>query len=342
VSGLRILLADDERPILDLLVDILEEAGHSTAAATSGPKALRLLQSVKFDVAILDWMMPEPDGPALCEIIRTQTAGNYTYTFLMSGRTAKDDIVKGLRSGADDYLCKPIFPQELLLRIDIAKRILSLGSRQIAIFAMAKLAESRDQDTGQHLERIRSFSWLLAKRLAGDFPELTPEFLDNIYHTSPLHDIGKVGIPDYILLKPDRLTDQEFEVMKTHTVIGAETLDATLRQHPDASYFKMAREITLTHHETFDGSGYPQGLCGHDIPLSGRIVCLADIYDALTSQRPYKRPFDHETAKGIILQRQSHFDPLVLSAFLDLEDEFLAIRNAFLDPDPREQKSDVA
>lgn len=328
---MRILVADDEQDILDLYCDILNEAGHSTTAVRSGQDAIRLLHNETFDVAVLDWVMPEPDGIELCRAIRSSIPGKYTYTILVSGNSEKDDVLAGLRSGADDYLCKPVHPEELLLRVDVAKRVLSLGSRHVAVFMMAKLAESRDPDTGQHLERIRDYSWLLAKRLAPEYAEVTPEFIDNIYHTSPLHDIGKVGIPDNILLKPGSLTDVEFEVMKTHTLIGARTLDAAMRQYPDTAYFKLARDVVLTHHENYDGTGYPHGLRGQEIPLAGRIVALADVYDALTSRRPYKRAFDHHEARGIILKRQAHFDPMVLSAFFELEEEFLAIKATMRD-----------
>lgn len=328
---MRILVADDDSHILDYYCEVLTEAGYTTTAVRSGGEAARLLHEQTFDVAILDWMMPEPDGLELCQAIRSHIPGRYTYTILISARSERDDVICGLQSGADDYLCKPVDPQELLLRVEVAKRILSLGSRHIAVFMMAKLAESRDPDTGQHLERIRDYSWLLAKRVAPEFREITTEFVDNIYHTSPLHDIGKVGIPDAILLKPGALTAEEFEIMKTHTTIGAQTIDAALERYPDTTYFTQAREITLTHHENYDGSGYPQGLRGHEIPLSGRIVAVADVYDALTSQRPYKRAFDHDVAKGIILKRQAHFDPIVLSAFFDLEEEFLAIKETMGD-----------
>lgn len=323
---MRILVADDDQGLLEYYCDVLNGAGYSTTAVCDGAEAVRLLHDQDFDLAILDWMMPEPNGLKLCEVIRSRIPGRYTYTILVSGRSEKDDVISGLRAGADDYICKPVLPEELLLRVGVAKRILSLGSRHIAVFMMAKLAESRDPDTGHHLERIRDYSWLLARRLQQEFQEITAEFIDNIYHTSPLHDIGKVGIPDHILLKPGTLTDEEFEIMKTHTTLGAQTLDAVLEQYPDITYFEQAREITLTHHENYDGTGYPQGLRTSQIPLSGRIVAVADVYDALTSQRPYKKAFAHHVAKGIIMERQSHFDPMVLSAFFQLEEEFLAIK----------------
>jgi len=183
--------------------------------------------------------------------------------------------VAALSAGADDYIRKPFDPEELLLRVNVARRIASLGARDVAIFALAKLADSRDPDTGQHLERMRNYCWLLARWLRTQYTEITDEFIDILYQTSALHDIGKVGIPDSVLLKRGPLTEAEFEIMKTHTTIGAQTLTAAIQQFPEVSYFTMARDIALTHHENFDGSGYPQGLRGCEIPLCGRIVAMA-------------------------------------------------------------------
>jgi len=156
------------------------------------------------------------------------------------------------------------------------------------------------------------------------------DFVRLIYLTSPLHDIGKVGIPDSVLLKPGRLSDREFEIMKTHTTIGAETLDAAARQYPGVRYLRLATEIASAHHERFDGSGYPAALSGGDIPLSGRIVALADVYDALTSKRVYKQAFAHEVARSMILEESGkHFDPDCINAFIENEDKFLAVRETF-------------
>jgi len=157
--------------------------------------------------------------------------------------------------------------------------------------------------------------------------QVDPDFACLIYLTSPLHDIGKVGIPDAVLLKPGRLSDREFAIMKTHTTIGAETLDAALHQYPGVAYLRFARDIALTHHERFDGSGYPSGLSGDDIPLSGRVVALADVYDALTSKRVYKPAYAHDIARSMIFEESgTHFDPAVVEAFRQNEAEFLKIR----------------
>src|SRR6185295_17304321 len=207
----------------------------------------------------------------------------------------------------------------------------SLITRDVTIFALAKLAESRDPDTGAHLERVRQYSRLLAEHLRHlpEFEdEVDEEFVRNIFLTSPLHDIGKVGVPDAVLLKPARLSDREFEIMKGHTIIGAETLDAVLKFSPGTEFLKMARDIALTHHEQWSGGGYPHGLKGLDIPLAGRIVALADVYDALTSKRVYKDAYPHEVARGIIVEGAgAHGDPDLVDAFFELQPQFEAVRD---------------
>jgi putative two-component system response regulator len=200
----------------------------------------------------------------------------------------------------------------------------------MTIFSLAKLAESRDPETGAHLERIREYCHVLAAELARRdeyAAEMGGDYVHLIYLTSPLHDIGKVGIPDAVLLKPGKLNPDEFAVMKTHAEIGARTLSALVETSPEAKYLQMARDIAWTHHEKFDGSGYPRGLAGHDIPLCGRIVAVADVYDALTTRRVYKPAFSHEKARSIILEGcGSHFDPDVVDAFLAVEDQILRIK----------------
>ena len=220
--------------------------------------------------------------------------GGYVYVMLLTSHDAREQRVAGRRAGADDFISKPFDSQELLARIETAERILSLETRDVAIFAMAKLAESRDPETGAHLERVRAYSRVLATHLSGldkYRTEVNAEYIRLIYLTSPLHDIGKVGIPDCVLLKPGRLSDREFEIMKTHAALGAQTLEAALRQFPGVKFLQMARDIAAAHHERFDGSGYPNRLVGDAIPLCGRIVALADVYDAMTSRRVYKDAF---------------------------------------------------
>jgi putative two-component system response regulator len=250
------------------------------------------------------------------------------------GRDSTEDIVRGMEAGADDYVTKPFNNNEMKARIRAGERILEIETKEMVIFAMARLAESRDSDTGRHLDRIREYCRALSRYLLNQSifeGKIDISFVETIYLTSPLHDIGKLAIPDYILLKPDRLTEREFEIMMTHTTIGFETLDEVAKVYPSKQFLSMSKDIALYHHEQFDGSGYPRGLKGEQIPLSARIVALADVYDALTSKRVYKNAFEHEIAKGIILgDRGTHFDPDVVDAFCALEKEFVEIRKRLL------------
>jgi putative two-component system response regulator len=202
-------------------------------------------------------------------------------------------------------------------------------TRDIAVFAMASLAESRDPETGEHLERIRNYCQILAEELSQNSPykkEIGKHFLEDLYRSSPLHDIGKVGIPDKILLKPASLTESEFKIMKQHSVIGADALDKTVRLAKSGGFLAMAADIARYHHERFDGNGYPTALAGHEIPLHARIVALADVYDALTTSRVYKPAFRPEVARLIIEEEKGqHFDPVIVEAYMDRIDDFIKV-----------------
>jgi len=209
------------------------------------------------------------------------------------------------------------------------------AARELTIFAVAKLAESRDTETGQHLERVRDYVGALARWMRNR-PEhggqIGDEFVLLLEATSSLHDIGKVSVPDFVLLKPGRLTDDEYDIMKTHTTKGAETLDLALRKFPNTRFLRMAREVAAWHHERVDGTGYPDGLRGEEIPLAARIFALADVYDALISRRVYKDAFTHEVARNIILEGEgTQFDPAVVEAFRHCEERFLEIRRRYTD-----------
>lgn len=236
-------------------------------------------------------------------------------------------------AGADDFLHAPFAPSELVARVRVGERILGLEARDAAIFAMASLAESRDPETGAHLERTRAYCRTIAEdmRLHSRYAEsLDSEFVRLIHLASPLHDIGKFGLPDSVLLKPGALNGAELEIMRTHVEIGRRTLDAVLQTFPGVRHLEMARDIAATHHERWDGTGYPRKLSGESIPLCGRIMALADVYDALTTRRSYKDAFSHELACEMILaETGQHFDPEVVAAFVRCDCEFVEIKARF-------------
>lgn len=328
---MRVLVVDDDPTGLIALQAFLSSYGYEVATATNGQEAFEMIQAGDYRLVISDWEMPELNGIDLCRMVRKRQLASYVYFILLTGRQAEEDLVQGLEAGADDFLRKPFNPEELRVRLRSAERIAALESRDIFIFSLAKLAESRDNDTGAHLERMREYSRVLAEEIS-TFEKykniLDADYVRTIYATSPLHDIGKVGIPDSILLKPGKLTTEEFEVMKTHTLIGYDTLEAAVENNPSAKFYRFAQEIVLTHHERWDGGGYPNGIRGEEIPLSGRIVSVADVYDALTTKRVYKAAFPHEKAREIILEgRGKAFDPDVVDAFVARESDFVRIKD---------------
>jgi putative two-component system response regulator len=272
-------------------------------------------------------------------------------TMLLSTETDIDRKVEAFSAGIVDYVCTPVATEELLARVLTHVRLRraqlesELHSRKLEAFvleqvneitdsqmatiiALARLAESRDDQTGGHLERVQQYCRMIAARLSEQmrFGIIDHTFIDNIEYASALHDIGKVAISDLILLKPAELTDDEFELMKSHTQLGAETLEAVSSKYPNNDFIEMGIKIARWHHERWDGSGYPDGLVGEAIPLPARIMAVADVYDALMSQRSYKRPFTYGESRDIIAsQRGEHFDPDVVDAFLSLEAEFVAV-----------------
>jgi putative two-component system response regulator len=333
---MNILIADDDDVTREIIQYQLKYLGHDVHTACDGEEAWDAIVGSDLDVAILDWDMPEATGPELCRRIRESDREHYLYVMLLTARNRPEHVVQGLRSGADAFVTKPIGIEELTARVEVAERMLAMETRDVTIFSLARLAESRDPETGQHLERVRTYARALAQEVAtekglGDVVD--GEFIRLIYATSPLHDIGKVGIPDAVLLKPGKLTPEEFTVMKRHAAIGAETLDAAFKKYPRARFLQMAREIAAGHHERWDGKGYPCGLRGQEIPLSARIVSVADVYDALTSKRIYKDAFGHEEAVRIIREGAgTQFDPRLVEAFLRIADSWQRISAELRDP----------
>ncbi|HEY1628285.1 MAG TPA: response regulator, partial [Tepidisphaeraceae bacterium] len=277
---MRVLALDDDPEILECLDLLLAEHGYSVECVTNPHVAMQAIRNGAAQIVLCDQAMPEMDGLDFCRALRTERLPSYIYCIMISAHNSQEQRLGALAAGADDFLAKPFDARELLHRIHIGTRLMTMTLHEITVFALAKLAESRDPETGAHLERVRNYCQLLAKELGGleKYQRIiNDEFVELIFQTSPLHDIGKVGIPDAVLLKPGKLTCEEFEIMKKHTTIGEQTLQAALDRFPGAGFLQMARDIAAAHHERFDGTGYPRQLAGEQIPLPARIVAIADV-----------------------------------------------------------------
>ena len=329
---MKVLIADDEFVSYKMLENLIQGFGYETFVAENGKKAWELWKKERPRIVITDWDMPGMSGLELCKKIRDAEGSQYTYIIIITAKGETEDVVTAMQTGADDFITKPFAKEELRVRLIAGERILSLETKDIVIFSLAKLAESRDPETGNHLERIRFYSKVLAQTLMKiSHPGIDNFFIDNIFLTSPLHDIGKIGIPDYVLLKPGRFDEKEFKIMQTHAQVGFDTLNDAVKKYPKADYLKMASEIAHAHHEKFDGSGYPNKLIGENIPIAARIVAVSDVYDALINKRVYKEAYAHDMAKSIIIKdKGTHFDPAVVDAFLSCEDRVIEISNQFI------------
>jgi putative two-component system response regulator len=353
VGANSVLIVDDAAENLQLLVTIVRRGGLVPRPVLSSRLAIQAAVADPPDLVLLDVRMPEMSGFEVCKWLKQDERLRDIPVVFISGLQTSEDKVEGFRVGGVDYVTRPFHEQEVLARIKthlhlkrlqtelvsnnsrLAERVeeqakATAAAQMATIFALAKLAEVRDDDTGRHVERVATFAELLAKRLRMmrlHVAELTPAFIDTLRQTATLHDIGKVGIPDAILLKPAKLTTEEFVVMKTHTTLGANTLASVLKQHPDNQFLRMGVDVAKSHHEMWDGSGYPEGLEGEQIPLAARIVSVADFYDALTSTRCYRRGVSHEETVKLIEQGSGiQFDPEIAAAFKALEQEFGRIR----------------
>ena len=352
----RILIVDDCSARVEDLWTLLSPE-YELSSAGSGAECLRMLPRFGPDLVLVNSTIIGPDSCATCRQIKDSPMGGFTQVILIGRNASTAERLQGYAAGADDYLSRPLSREETLAKIHVQFRLRNkltelwransqvlsfntkleqlveqrsaeiLATRDVAVFALAKLTESRDPETGEHVERMREYCRILGERLGreGLYAEgIVRLFLDDLYRSAPLHDIGKVGIPDAILLKPGRLTAAEFAIMKTHAAIGADALANAVRQSHCGTFLRMAIEITRHHHERFDGSGYPAGLAGQQIPLPARIVALADVFDALISRRVYKEAFAPAVARQMIVQQSGrHFDPVIVAAFQDCYDEFL-------------------
>ncbi|TGK10414.1 two-component system response regulator [Leptospira selangorensis] len=316
----KILVVDDEAANLQVLKQILQE-DYRLFFAKDGIKAIELAISEKPNLILLDVMMPGMTGHETCKKLRNEPSTSRMPVIFVTAMAEEEDEADGFEAGAVDYITKPVSPAIVKARV---KTHLSLvrndelkETRLQIIQRLGLAAEYKDNETGLHVIRMSHYSQTLAKALG-----YSQETADKILHASPMHDIGKIGIPDSILQKPGKLDPEEWDIMKTHPTIGAEIIG----DH-DSSLLKMAKSIALNHHEKWDGSGYPNGIKGDTIPVEARIVTIADVFDALTTERPYKKAWSIEDAVNHIRKGAgSHFDPGLVPIFLNLMPDLLAIR----------------
>ncbi len=353
-----ILIVDDERFNLNTLIEVLKD-DYRILIAKSGEQALERVSTAPHpQLILLDVLMPGIDGYETCRRLKQNRQTASIPIIFITTKTTVEDEQHGLELGAADYITKPFSPaiikarvktqinlkmardalenQNRLLEQKVAQRTLEIAlTRDIAIHGMAALAGTRDHETGNHIRRTQHYIKCLALNLANHprFREfLTEKNIELLFKSAPLHDIGKVGIPDNILLKPGKLDEWEFEVMKTHAVLGRNALPHNGGKSDSIPFLNMARDIAHTHHEKWNGSGYPQGLKEEAIPLGGRLMAIADVYDALINKRVYKPALSHETAVEMIVeQKGKQFDPDIVDSFISLRDNFNRIARQFSD-----------
>ncbi len=353
-----IMVVDDTPANLKLLEQMLGGQNYRVLGFPRGVMALRAAALNAPDLILLDIDMPEMDGFEVCRRLKADETLKDIPVLFISALIETEDKVKAFFVGGVDYVTKPFQFEEVHARVKthlrlrwmqrelerhnhqledlVQEKVSEISNSQLAtIVALSKLAEYRDDETGQHINHTRTYCRLLAEKLRDNtrFSKVISEtFIENIYSAAPLHDIGKVSIADNILLKPGKLTSEEFEIMKTHTTVGAMTLESVRAMYPKNGFVNMGICLTRSHHEKWDGSGYPDGLVGEEIPLSARIMALADVYDALRSKRPYKEAFSHEKSRKIIQEGAGkHFDPDVQSAFVAIESKFTEIHEHIRD-----------
>ena len=351
-----VLVVDDEPPVRELLKTQLAYLGFSVRNTGDATEALTVAASDHPPaLVLLDIEMPGTSGLELLRRIKEVDVD--IQVVMVSGLHDLVTVRQCVRAGAYDYLAKPFELEDLNNTVSRAferRRLIQQNrdyqqhlknmvevrteelrhTRDVALLTLAKLAESRDSDTGLHLERMSEYSRVLAASLGeGAYADqVDEEFIEWVHKSSPLHDIGKVGIPDAILRKPGPLTAEEVTIMRTHTTIGGDTLRSVLEKYREQTFLTMAMEIAYSHHERWDGEGYPDRLKEHQIPLAARIVTIADAYDAITSRRPYKEPFSHEEAvRRIVVDRERHFDPILVDVFVARQHEFEAIQRRLED-----------
>lgn len=358
VSRPTILVVDDTPENIDVLDGILR-SDYKIKAALNGEKAIKIATGRNSpDLILLDIMMPGMDGYEVCRMLKARADTRKIPVIFVTAKGEVVDESRGFDVGCVDYITKPVsapvvkarikthlalYDQNRLLEQKVKERTLELlHTQDVTMFGMALLAEYRDNETGGHIMRTKRYVRFLAVKLAliPKYSErLDEEMIDLLFKSVPLHDIGKVGVPDRILLKAGPLSDEEFAIMKKHPVYGGDALaraEQALQSGESSSFLKLGKEIAYTHHEKWDGSGYPYGLKGEDIPMGGRLMALCDVYDALISKRIYKPPLSHAEAVKIITVgdgrvKPDHFDPDILQVFRDNHDEFRKIALEYAD-----------
>ncbi len=346
ICASRILVIDDQKLHALFLREVLTEAGYRNVSYVLDPvKALSVVREIRPDLIILDLLMPKVDGFQILAQLEEDRRRHYLPVLALSADPASEIRLRALQAGATDFLSKPFESLEIVIHVrnlvemrllhqaveeqnrfleqKVRERTKALRESQLDIIRrLAHAAEFRDNDTGRHIIRMSHYCAVLARRVGGN-----QETCERILNASPLHDVGKIGIPDHILLKEGPLTEEEYEVMKTHTLIGAQILEGG-----NSEMMRMARLIALTHHEKWDGTGYPRGLRGEAIPWEGQIASVCDVFDALTTRRPYKRAWTAaEAVEEIRSQAGRHFNPRMVEAFLQVFPEMERIRKETAD-----------
>jgi len=352
-----VLIVDDNNENIQVLGNLLRSSNYRIAIATNGQQALFYVNKTLPDLILLDIMMPGMDGYEVCKVLKNDPKTCNIPIIFLTAMAEEQDEARGLALGAVDYMTKPFSPELVKVRVNnqlelkkhhdhleklVEERTQELAlTQEVTIYSLASLAETRDPETGGHILRTQRYVSALARKLKDETKlskYLDDMTIDLLYKSAPLHDIGKVGVEDRILLKPGKLTDQEFAEMKNHTVYGRDALRVAKEILGNNSFMHYAREIAYTHHEKWDGSGYPNELSGDNIPISGRLMAIADVYDALISKRVYKPPFSHQKAVSIIRKgKGNHFDPDMVDAFLAIKEEFRQIAIEFADSDEEKE-----
>lgn len=355
IKNAQLLIVDDEPANVLLVKQILTKAGFLNLDSTQDPREVMALHAIKqYDLILLDLNMPELDGFGLMDQFRNLPEEKVPSILVLTAQNDMDHRLRALDSGARDFLCKPFDLNELTVRVrnllevqlfhnflrnqnklleervrDRTKELVDAQfkiqqSRLQVIRRLGRAAEFRDNETGLHIIRMSKTAELLARSAGlGDYQ------CELLLNASPMHDIGKIGIPDYILLKPGKLNENEWEIMKSHAQIGADILAGD-----DSDLLVMARDIAISHHEKWDGSGYPKGLSGEDIPFVGRVTALSDVFDALTSERPYKKAWPVEEAIQYMQDNRGlHFEPRLVDIFMEVLPQILEIRETYAEPD---------